>query len=226
MLVELTASPSSTNIAPPRRTNLSKTNCPTDLVDSEWLNRNSGKRTVRSNSLSQQEIILKILKQPIRFREPSMIGHRQSAKSETNCPTDVFDSSGFSRNSGKRTARSNFLTRHGIILKILRRLIRFRELSMIGRQPSAKAETNCPTHVFESELLTSILVKRTAWPNSLSQEGIILKILKRFIRCHQQIPDKFGPGIEVGGKIFWAKAGMYFKIRRQRVESSIIGSHQ
>jgi hypothetical protein len=145
------------------------------------------KRTGTPNLMSHRDLILKRRKIFIRFEEPSVIGHQRSAKAETNCPTDLIDSSGFSRNSGKQTARSNSLTRQEIILKILKRLIRFEEPSMIGRQRSAKTKTNCPTHVFESKLLTSILVKRTARPKSLKLMEMILKMLKQLIRCQQQI---------------------------------------
>jgi hypothetical protein len=62
-----------------------------------------------------------------------MIGRQQSAKAKTNCPADPSDSSGFSRNSDKRTARPNPLSRQGIILKILKRLIRSHQQIVIKK---------------------------------------------------------------------------------------------
>jgi hypothetical protein len=155
------------------------------------------KRTGTPILMSHRELILKTRKIFIRFEEPSVICHMRSAKAETNCPTDLPDSSKFSRNSGKRTARPNSLIRQEIILKILKRLTRFREPSVIGRQRAAKTKTNCPTHVFESKLLTSILVKRTAGPKSLKLMEMILKILKQLIRCQQQID---GPIVLYGAR--------------------------
>jgi hypothetical protein len=201
MVQALATSVFSTNVTPPRRTNFSETKCPTNLFDASGFSRNSGKRTARPNSLTRREIVLKILKRFIRFEGPSMIGHERAAKNETNYLTDLFDCSGVSQNSGKRTARPNSLIQRRTIPKIIKRSIRFREPSVIGRQRSAKAETNCPTHVFEWKLVTSILVKRTARPNLLILHVIILKILKRLIRFRE--PSMIGRQRSAGVETNW-----------------------
>jgi hypothetical protein len=190
MVEALATSVFSTNITLLRRTNLSETNCPTDVSDSSGLTRNSGKRTARPNSLSQQGIILKILKQLIRFQELSANSRQRSAaqcKTETNCPTQVIDVEAFIQNFGKRTARPNSLSRQEIILKILKQLTRFEEPSMIARHRLAKAETNWHTDLCEPKGLNPNLGKRTGTPKSMKIMGIILKTPKIFIRSHQQV---------------------------------------
>jgi hypothetical protein len=130
---------------------------------------------------------------------------RRTNLAETNCPTDVFDSSGFSLNSGKRTARPNSLVPQGIILKILKPFIRFDEPSMIGRLRSAKAETNWYADLSDPEGLNRDLGKRTGTPKFMKIIGIILKTPKIFIRCHQQIRNGFGAGIGISCNIFRPK---------------------
>jgi hypothetical protein len=123
---------------------------------------------------------------------------KMASTAETNCPSYPPDKTTFSSILAKRTGGSNLMSHQDLILKILKRFIRSQEPSAIGGQRSAKAKTNCPTHVFESKLLTSFLVKRTARPKPMKAMEMILKILKRFIRCQQQIQSTavlHGPGI-------------------------------
>jgi hypothetical protein len=57
-----------------------------------------------------------------------------------------------------------------------------------GRSSEArmKAKTNCNVHPLGNMPLSSISAKRTDGDKSLILNRLILKILKRFIRCHQQ----------------------------------------
>jgi hypothetical protein len=48
-------------------------------------------------------------------------------------------------------------------------------------------ETNWMGYQYGSIALRSILGKRTGWVKSMIRQDLILKILKSFIRCHQQI---------------------------------------
>jgi hypothetical protein len=85
----------------------------------------------------------------------------------------------------KRTGRLNNLILQVLILKILKRLIRFRKLSALSRRPSVKAKTNWHAYPRDSIRVSPILAKQTGTLKSLILSGIILKILKKFIRCEE-----------------------------------------
>jgi hypothetical protein len=108
---------------------------------------------------------------------------RGSAK--TNCPAYHLDYRPLRSILAKRTVPLNPLILMDMILKNLKRLIRCAELSAISRHRSAKSKTNWHGHVYDSEPLDSISTKRTGRLNPLILNKMILKTLKRFIRCEK-----------------------------------------
>jgi hypothetical protein len=173
--------------------------------DSRLFSSILAKRTGRPKLLIQHGLILKSREKFIRCKGPAAVSNGPSAEesidSETNWHGYSSDSRLFSSILGKRTGRPNLLIQHSLILKSRKKFIRFEEPSAISHQQSAAGstnETNCQAHVSESRSLTSILAKRTVRPKPSIQQHLILKILKRFIRCHLQIDGTVEkrPGLE------------------------------
>jgi len=75
-----------------------------------------------------------------------------------------------------------------IILKILKRFIRWQESSVVSFQFSVRRKTNWQAYPHDSKLFSSIFGKRTGTSNLMNRQDLILKILNPFIR----LPERAG----------------------------------
>jgi hypothetical protein len=106
--------------------------------------------------------------------------------SKTNWHSYLLDGRELISILSKQTGTLMFLILKEIVLKILKRFIRCEQYLVLSRQLSAKTKTNW--HAYPSEIgqFNGFSGKQTGTHNRLNQQDLILKILKRFIRCEQQ----------------------------------------
>jgi hypothetical protein len=105
---------------------------------------------------------------------------------KTNCLAYPYVNRAFSSNSWKRTDWVKPMSRHGLILEILNSFIRRPQQCLRLSARCCVDETNWMSHLTDNVALSRFLGKRTGWPKLLILKGMILRILRPFMPCHQQ----------------------------------------
>jgi hypothetical protein len=123
---------------------------------------------------------------PVRPIWHSIRSKVQAKRNETNWLSYATDSMRLSSFFGKRTGWVKAMTSQDLILKMLKSFIRSTSPASINEFGVEPRETNWMGYHQDFKLLSSILGKRTGWVKAMSRQHLILKILKSFIRCHQQ----------------------------------------
>jgi hypothetical protein len=115
---------------------------------------------------------------PLKGPKPS----RELDAPETNWRVDASDFRQLDRTSSKRTGRPNPMKKIGIILKTLKRFIRWHGRSRLQWQRAQESETNWRGDVIDLMQVARISGKRIGRPKLLKEKGMILEMPKLFVR--------------------------------------------